>query len=486
MSNLIAATQHSKPVYEDYQEDECKDVLFVRVSEASQRKLLSIAKYLQGEALALGANLELNQISKITICKIVPPLAIRRSFILSSNELKQALHLDSLYIKQNYCYVRCSLSGLLHNILSCKILDIKESAFFNLSCVYLPLGYLSKPLESPQQKVFLDKLKNSNDMIYISSTDLRLVLSDERFVLARTGLVHSWLRASAAYSFTTIVGDQHTQEELTGAQKRLVNKVEQAENHASISEQLKTSMQDTDSDEIQILKHIKDGKELTEFTPRHKRDLTKDYPPLPESLPHLAPVLRRIPVSSIKSKPRVNFDTSNLLVDLRTNDSDDEEFFDVAQEGESEPIEDLSTPVSRLRNPPESRFRNSRPQYMPHRRNMENMNRKAVDVTDLRQRSEEILTPRRGPVTSTPLPRERIHQSVLIFEGTTEKISKMKQNPEDYTEDDFVTAIQDSFAALKTSLSRPEGSSDSKHDGTQSAGQSEYYSVDCPPGDDTW
>ena len=123
---------------------------------------------------------------------------------------------------------------------------------------------------------------------------------------------------------------------------------------------------------------------------------------------------------------------------------------------------------------------------MPHRRNMENMNRKAVDVTDLRQRSEEILTPRRGPVTSTPLPRERIHQSVLIFEGTTEKISKMKQNPEDYTEDDFVTAIQDSFAALKTSLSRPEGSSDSKHDGTQSAGQSEYYSVDCPPGDDTW
>ena len=486
MSNLIAATQHSTPAYQDYQEDECNNVLFVRVSDASQRKLLSIAKYLQGEAAALGASLELNKISKITICRIDPPLALKRSFTLSSTELKQTLHLDSIYIKQNYCYVRCTLSGLLNNILTNKILDIKESAFFNLSCIYLPLGFLSQPLEAARQRVFLDKLKSSNDMIYFNSTDLRLVLANERFVMCRTGLIHSWLRASAVYSFTTIIGDQHSQEELAGAQKRLMNKVEQAENHASVSEQLKSTMQDTENDEIEILKHIRDGKEINEFTPKHKRDLTKDFPQLPNSLPHLAPILKRIPVSSIKSKTRADFDSSNLLVDLRPTDSDEEEYFDVAQDEESESVEDLSTPVSRLRNPPEPRFRTSRPQHVPRRRNVEYMNRKALDVTDLRQQSEEILTPKRGPVTSTPLPRSCIHQSVQIFEDTTEKIAKMKQNPENYTEDEFVTAIQDSFAALKTSLTRPGDSPDSKLDSAQTTGQSEYYTVDSPPNDDAW
>ena len=109
-----------------------------------------------------------------------------------------------------------------------------------------------------------------------------------------------------------------------------------------------------------------------------------------------------------------------------------------------------------------------------------------MDVTDLRQQSEEILTPKRGPVTSTPLPRSCIHQSVQIFEDTTEKIAKMKQNPENYTEDEFVSAIQDSFAALKTSLTRPGDSPDSKLDSAQTTGQSEYYTVDSPPNDDAW
>lgn len=420
-------------------------ILFIRLNQTAEQRLSEISLFLKTEAAALGGLLKVAETTKLTICSLSPSLSIRRAFRLAPSDSRQSVFLDSVFVRDRYVFLRLSLSGTLTHVLANYMFADDESFIATMSNSFIPIGVFEKELTAHNLSLFLNKLKKSSSCLSFQSTDLRIVFGGQRFVLAKSGNVHVWLKAESLYSFQTMISKTSIKSD-NKLQDKLVKSAIEAESLTEVENKVVKSTFPADcDDDIQVLAHYYQNAPVIDSKPKR---VSEPRIRLPSNLPHIVPEIRRVNegFSPVKTDPR------NILVDV---ESDNYWPDDDSSSSDKRPIKIKSeplTPVSKIKSAADTPFSTpfQSPGELAFNNNLER--ELAKDGIYLRNQARAMREPQ--PMTSTPGAKvmENLGNFRELLERTSSKMAELEKDPSTENQEKAGLELARAFEALSSSF----------------------------------
>ena len=420
-------------------------ILFIRLNQTAEQRLSEICSFLKTEAAALGGLLKVAETTKLTICSLSPSLSIRRAFRLAPSDSRQSVFLDSVFVRDRYVFLRLSLSGVLTHVLANYMFADGESFVATMSNSFIPVGVFEKELSAHNLSLFLNKLKKSSSCLSFQSTDLRILFGGQRFVLAKSGNVHVWLKAESLYSFETMISKTSIMSD-NKLQDKLIKSALEAESLTELENKVAKSTFPTEcDDDIQVLAHYYKDAPVIDSKPKRVSDPRIR---MPSHLPHIIPEIKKVNEGSsdVKTDPR------NILVDV---DSDNYWPDEDSSSGDRRPMKIKSeplTPVSRLKSATDTPFSTpfQSPGELAFNNNLEK--KLAEDGSYFRNQARALREPQ--PVTSTPGAKviQNLGNFRELLELTTSRMAELERDPSSENQEKAGLELARAFEALSSSF----------------------------------